>query len=456
MKVVICGAGLVGYNIAKFLISENNDVTVVDNDPVLVASINDNLDCRGMLGHASSPTVLEKSGLGDADMIIAVTRVDEINMIACHIAHTLFNVPRKLARIREQAYLLPKWRTMFSNDSIPIDVIISPEKEVANAIIRRINAYGAVDIMPMSNEDIVMIGVKVKSESIILNDTVSKVLASAEYKDLVMNVMTINRNGSVLLSSVDTVLEVDDEIYFVCDMKQVKYCLALFGYEEKESKRFVIIGGGNIGSFLAKEYEDKNVIMIEKDSPQSRKLAERFPNIVVINGDSLDLTILEEANINKDDICISVTNDDETNLLTSLLAKNIGAERIIGLANNPAYSDLLKKLSLDLLVDPRKITSSVILKNILYGVVKTRYTVYDNHAYILELKVAKRSELSGIQIKDIKLPKKCFLGLIIRDEKLCEAKFDMELQVGDRLIVSTEIENHKKLVDLFAPIQEFY
>ena len=130
--------------------------------------------------------------------------------------------------------------------------------------------------MPMSNEDIVMIGVKVKSESIILNDTVSKVLASAEYKDLVMNVMTINRNGSVLLSSVDTVLEVDDEIYFVCDMKQVKYCLALFGYEEKESKRFVIIGGGNIGSFLAKEYEDKNVIMIEKDSPQSRKLAEKF------------------------------------------------------------------------------------------------------------------------------------------------------------------------------------
>ncbi|MGB1361300.1 MAG: Trk system potassium transporter TrkA [Alphaproteobacteria bacterium] len=456
MQVVICGAGLVGYNIAKFLIEENNDVTVVDNDPILVSSVNDTLDCRGLLGHASSPATLEKAGIENADMIIAVTRVDEINMMACQIAHTLFKVPRKLARIREQSYLAPKWRTMFANDAIPIDVIISPEKEVADAIIRRINANGAFDVMPLEKEEFIMVGARVKTDSIILNDTISKVLSTAEYEDLKMNVMTINSGGKVYLPDVDTVLHADDEVYFVCHKEQVKYCLALFGYEEKEFERVVIVGGGNIGTYLANEFEDKNTIMVEKDAKQSRKLAEKFPNNVVINGCSLDTDIMEEVNIGKNDVCISVTNNDETNLLTSLLARNSGAESVIGLANNPAYSALIAKLSVDVLVNPRKITASVFLKNIRYGVIKTSYPLYDNNAYILEVEVLKESELIGKQIQDIKLPKKCFVGLIIREDELMEITSDLELQAGDRVIISTELNNHKKVVEMFTPLQEFY
>ena len=456
MKVVICGAGLVGHNIAKYLIEEKNDVTVIDNDPVLVANINDTLDCRGLLGHASSPAVLEKAGIAGADMIIAVTRVDEINMVACQIAHNLFNVPRKLARIREQSYLSPQWRGMFNNDAVPIDVIISPEKEVANAIINRVYSYGAFDVMPMESENIMMIGVKVKSDSIILNDTVSKVLSQSQYEELKMNIMTVNRDDKIFLPDVDTVLEENDEVYLVCDKKQVKYCLALFGYEERENERFVIIGGGNIGSYLVEEFEDKNVIVIESDQAQSRKIAEKFPNTVVLNGDSLDSNILEEANINEHDICISVTNDDETNLLSSLLAKNIGANRIIGLANNPAYNDLVKKLSVDMLINPRKITASVILKNIRHGVVKSLYKLYDEKVNILEVNVAKESELLGVPIKDMNLPKKCYLGLVVRDGELIEITSDMMLEVDDRVILSTELSNYKKIVDMFTPLQEFY
>ena len=457
MRVVICGAGLVGYNIARYLIEEDNDVTVVDNNPELVSKINETLDCRGQLGHASSPSVLEKAGVADADMLIAVTREDEVNIMACQVAHTLFNVPRKLARVREQSYLQAKYSTLFSSEGCAVDIIISPEQEVAEAIVRRVRAPGAFDVVPFCDDKASVIGVHVTESAKVLNSSLDRLLG--EFDDIKMNVMAITRNGRLVIPNANTVVEVGDNVYFACEELVMRECLSLFGHEEEENNRLLIVGGGNVGAYVANTFEnDKNISLrvIEEDKIVARKIAERMPSTTIINGDALDSDILEESGIHQIDVCIAVTNDDETNLLTSLLAKNAGVSRVISLINNRDYGGLTDKLGVDVTVNPRDITASIILESIRHGNIKSLYALPDNVAEIIEIEVSGDSQVVGRPLKDIKIPKNVHFGLVMSEGRIFVPYTETVLQAGDKVILSTETKCTKKVTELFTSIKEYY
>ena len=456
MKVIICGAGLVGYNIAKYLIAEDNDVTVVDNDPELISKINETLDCRGQLGHASSPAVLEKAGIEDADMLIAVTRHDEVNMMACQVASTLYNVPRKLARVREKSYLQTKYSTLFSNEGCPIDIIISPEQEVAEAIVRRVRAPGAFDVMPFCEDKVSVIGVHVLENAKILKMNLDRLLGEC---DVNMNIMAIIRDGKLIIPNADVVVEVNDKVYFVCTKEMIKYCLKLFGHDEEENSHILLIGGGNVGAYFASYFEnDKDISLriIESDKNTARKLAEKMPSTTIINGNALDSDILEEAGIHQNDVCIAVTNDDETNLLTSLLAKNAGVSRVISLINNRDYGVLTDKLGVDVTVNPRDITASIILESIRHGNIKSLYALPDNVAEVLEVEVSSDATVANLALKDIKFPKNVHLGLVKSEDNIFIPYGETVLKAGDRVVLSVETKNTKKITDLFTSLKEFY
>ena len=457
MKVIICGAGLVGYSIAKYLIAEENDVTVVDNNPELVSKINENLDCRGQIGHASSPAVLEKAGIEDADMLIALTREDEVNMLACQVASTLFNVPRTLARVREQTYLQTKYSQLFSNEGCPIDVIVSPEKEVAEAIVRRVRANGAFDVVPFCDDSIAVIGVLVNKKAKILNLELDRLIG--EYDNTQMNIMGIMRGEKQIIPNAKTVIEIGDKVYFACAKYMMRPCLDLFGHEDEENNRLLFIGAGNVGMYVASVFEKEkeySLRVIEKDKMAAKKMAEKMPSTTIINGDALDSNVLEESGIHQYDVCISVTNDDETNLLTSLLAKNAGVSRVISLINNNDYGVLTDKLGVDVRVNPRDITASIILESIRHGNVKSLYALPENIVEILEIEVSGDATIADKPLKDIKMPKNVHFGLVKSKDEIYVPYGDAILREGDRVVLSVETKNTKKITGLFASIKEFY
>ena len=356
MKVIICGAGQVGYHIASYLASEQNDVTVIDQAPELIARVNETLDVQAFVGNASQPDVLENAGAADADMIIAVTFADEVNMVACQVAHSLFNVPTKIARIRQQSFLEPVWADLFSRDHMPIDVIISPEIEVAQAISRRLAVPGAFDMIPLAEDKVRVIGVRCMEDCPIVNTPLRQL--TELFPDLhIVVVGIVHEENAFIPKSTDQMVP-GDEVYFVADTEHVPRALAAFGYQEQEAHRMVIIGGGNIGLNLAKLIEatpDMTARIIERDQARARKIASLLPDTMVTWGDGLDAEILEEINIRSADTVVAVTDDDETNILGSLLAKRYGVERTIALANKTTYSSLVTTLGIDVLVNPRAI-----------------------------------------------------------------------------------------------------
>ena len=316
MKVIVCGAGQVGYAIARHLAGEQNDITVLDQDPVLVQRVNDTLDVQGMLGHASSPSVLEQAGAAEADMIIAVTYADEVNMVACQVAHSLFKVPTRIARVRNQSYLLPIWRDLFSREHMPIDVIISPEREVARAIGRRLQVPGALDVVPMADGKVRVVGVRCDDTTPIINTPLRQL--TSLFTDLAIVIVGILRNDRAIVPKPEDQMLAGDEVYFVCDSTHLSRALASFGHEEPEARSVVIAGGGNIGLTLAQEIERDhpgvNCKVIEFSRERARFVAQALNRTMVLNGDVLDPEILDEANISKTETFVAVSNDDEVNM----------------------------------------------------------------------------------------------------------------------------------------------
>ena len=364
MKVIVCGAGQVGFNIAKHLAHQKNDVTVIDRSPELVRKIGEQLDVQAIQGYASDPDLLNNCNAENADMIIAVTHSDEVNMIACQVAHTLFNVPTKIARVRNQAYLRPTWRDLFGRDNLPIDVVISPEIEVATSLMRRLDAPGAFEIIPFADDKVRMIGVRLRDECPVINTPLRQL--TELFPDLSITVLAIIRDRKMFVPTPDDHLEARDSIYFAIDEAHVHRSLAVFGYEEPEARRIIIIGGGNVGMFLANKLEESDqphsVKLIERDAKRAEYIAEKLPGTVVIKGDGLEVEILEEANAAEADAIVAVANDDEVNILSSLLAKRMGAKRAVTLINNQIYGPLLGSLGIDVYVDPRETTVSIRLR----------------------------------------------------------------------------------------------
>ena len=458
MKIVICGAGLVGTSIAEHLANENNDVTVIDQNEALVRKISESQDVRGVVGLASLPNILERAGIADADMLIAVTFADEVNMVACQIAHSLFDVPLKIARIRQQEYLSPIWADLFSRENMPIDNIISPEIEVARAINRRLSVPGALDVVPMADNRAVVVGVRCDEDCPIIGTPLKQL--TELFPDLLMTILAIIRDGVGVVPSSHEMLNVGDEVYFVCGVDYLQRSMAAFGHEETEARRIVVAGAGNIGLKLAQEIETAHpgvsTRMIERDPERARVVAGALPKSVILNGDILDVDILEEADITTAETFIAVSNDDEVNFISCLLAKRYGVKRTIALINKMTYAPLIRSLGIDVAVNPRVITVSSILQHVRRGRVRNLHSVQEDFGEVLEVEVLETSSLAGKTVKESKLPPGVLLGVRLRGEEIVVVRGTTDFIAGDRLVLFATYEAVKKVEKLFAVRFDFF
>ena len=458
MKVIICGEGEVGYNIARYLAVEGNDITVIDQSRELIRRVTESLDVAGLIGHASKPDVLDRAGIKDTEMIIAVTQTDEVNMVACQVAHSLFAVPTKIARIRSQSYLQPVWSQMFARDHLPIDVVISPEIEIAHAVTRRLEVPGAMEVIPLSDDKVRLIGVRIDEDTPLINTPLRQL--TSLFPDLDIIIVGIKRGDSSIVPHAEDEMFPGDEAYFVVPTDQCKRAMAAFGHEEPETRRAVICGGGAVGLFLAQELEQKhpeiNTKIIESNLERAQIISGELGNTVVINGSVLETEILNESGVDKAEAVITVTNDDETNILSSLLSKKCGAHRTIALVNKSTYNTLMGPLGIDVVVNPRSITVSQVLSYVRKGRIHAVHSIQENFGELIEADALDTSSLVGLPLKDVNLPNNTRFGAIVRKEQIIVPGPNTIVEGGDRIILFAAKEAVSKVEKLFSVRLEYF
>ncbi|MGB0694047.1 MAG: Trk system potassium transporter TrkA [Rhodospirillaceae bacterium] len=458
MKVIICGAGQVGVSIARYLALDGNDITVIDQRPELIRTISEGLEVQALVGYASHPDVLEQAGAEDADMLIAVTHADEVNMVACQVAHSLFNVPTKIARVRNQSYLSQRWADLFTRENMPIDVIISPEIEVAQAVTRRLQVPGAMDVIPLVEDKVRLMGVRCTEDTPVVNTPLRQL--TQLFPELSLVVVGIIRNERPMVPGADEQMLPGDDVYFVVDSAQTERALAAFGHEETTARRIAIFGGGNIGTFLAqtleREYPQMKAKMIEFDPDRARQVANMLEKTMVLNGDVLDREILEEAGVGQTETIVAVTNDDETNILASLLAKRYGATRAVTLINKDTYNTLVTTLGVDVVVNPRSITVSKILQHVRRGRIHAVHSVHEGFGEVIEADALETSPLVGRPLKEVKLPNGVLLGAIVRGNHVISPRGGTVVAPGDRIVLFSASEAIRKVEKMFSVRLEFF
>ncbi len=433
MKLIICGAGQVGWQISKHLASENNDITVVDKDPELVRRLTNNLDVAGITGLASHPNILERAGARDADMIIAVTISDEVNMVICQVAHSVFSIPRKIARVRDQSYLEIDYSDLYRSEHMPIDVIISPEREVANAALQRLASPSAFEVEFFLDGQAQLIGLKLTEDCGVLKTPLRQL--SELFSTLEALVVGIRRNKLLFVPKPEDQLFSDDEIYIFCTAKDRTRTLEIFGKTKKRGERVIIIGGGNVGLAVAQNLEiDKtsnlHTKIIEKSRGRAEEVADKLERTIVLNGDGLSLDLLEEANIEKVDAVLAVTDDDKTNMLTCTRAKGYGCPLTIALVNDPSLTSLLAPMGIDAYISPRATTVSSILQHIRHGLIRSVYSIGDAEAEVIEAQVISTSSIAGKFLKDIEWPDGALVGIIKQRSGITIPKSDTKFEDG--------------------------
>ncbi len=458
MKVIVCGAGQVGFNITRYLAQEDNDITVVDQSPELIRKISDTLDVKAITGFASHPEILARAGAADADLLIAVTQADEVNMVACQVAHSLFDVTTKIARIRQQGYLNPMWANLYSRDHMPIDVVISPEREVAEAIGRRLEVPGAFDMIPLVGGRVKLIGVRCEEDCPIVNTPLRQL--TQLFPDLNVVIIGLVRDNEARIPSAGDEMLPGDEVYFVAESDHVPRAMAAFGHEEAAARRLVIFGGGNIGQFLAQAIEENNpsvnLKVIEADKVRAEAAARTLKRSVVLEGDVLEAEILEEANVATAEAVVAVTNDDETNILASLLAKRLGSGRAITLVNSGAYAPLISSLGVDVAVSPRNITVSTILQHVRRGRIHSVNTLRDGFGELIEAEAMDTSGLIGKPLREAELPDDVILGSVVREDEVILPRGSTVVEVGDRIVLFARSEAVKEVEKMFSVRLEFF
>ena len=463
MKVIICGAGKVGTSIARHLVSQNNDVTAIDQSSDLINELKEKVDLKTVIGSASNPSVLKNAGAEDADMIIAVTLHDEINMVACQMAHTFFKIPRKIARLRSEDFLNPIWRDLYNADNMPIDLIISPELEVAKSIERQLKAPGAYDVVPFINDEIELLSLPIKENCPLIDTSLISIHElfqenTNKDKDLRASILGINRGDNLFIPKKTDVLMNGDLVFILSDKGHVKRTMSAFGLNEKPIKKILIIGGGNIGFNLAKDIElfhnDISVCLIESNNERAKYIADQLNNTLVLNGDGLDQNILDEANIKDADMILALTNDDETNIIISAVARKNNCESLI-LVNNSEYNKLKDVLGINQVIDPRKITVSKILKHVHRGRIESVYSIGNNQAELIHAQVLKSSKLINKSIKDSNLPIGMRIGLIKKQNQIIIPNKDTIMEENDQILFFCMTEDLKNAEELFK-IREAY
>ena len=463
MKVIICGAGKVGTSIARHLVDQNNDVTVIDQSKDLINNIRDKFDLKTIIGSASNPSILQDAGAEDSDMLIAVTLQDEINMVACQMAHTFFKIPRKIARIRSEDFLNPIWRNLYNADNMPIDLIISPELEVAKSISRQIQSPGAYDVAPFIDDKIQLISISI-NENCPLIDTELKNIHELfqedknESKNLRATIVGIERHEKLFIPDKNVKLLDKDTVYLLTDRLHLERTVSAFGIDEDPINKIIIIGGGNIGFNLARELEEISshisVTIIESLKERSNYIADHLKKALVLRGDGLDQSILDEANLAEADMILALTNDDETNVITSAIARKNKCKSLI-LINNSEYSDLKEVLGIDRIIDPRMITASQILKHVHKGKIETVYSISNNQGEIIHAQALKNSKLINIPLKDLSIPDGIRIGMIFREGKISIPDKNTVIHENDDVVFISLLKSIRKAEDLFQ-VSEVY
>jgi trk system potassium uptake protein TrkA len=437
MKVIICGAGQVGWQIARHLSGENNDVTVVDKNPDLVRRATDTLDVQGVAGFASYPDVLERAGARDADMIIAATYSDEVNMVTCQVAHSVFEVPRKVARLRAQSYLTAIYSDLYRRDHLPIDVVISPEKEVAEAALRRLAAPAAFDTESFLGGQAQLMGILLDEHCPVVNTPLRQL--SDLFSTLRAVVVGVRRKGSLFAPEAGDQLFEGDEIYIFCHSEDMDRALEIFGKTMTKLERVVIIGGGNVGLAVAKALEGRadrvRVKVIEKSREIAENAADQLERTIVLNGDGMNIELLEEANIERADAVLAVTDDDKTNILVAVRAKAAGARMAICLVNDPTLTSLMGPLNIDAYINPRTTTVSSILRHIRHGRVRGVYSIGDAEAEMIEAQVLSTSPIAGKTVRDVDFPEGVLIGGIMKGDKVIRPTGHTRIDEGDVIAI---------------------
>lgn len=418
MKVIICGAGQVGWQIARHLSGEKNDVTIVDNNPDLVRRATDTLDVQGITGFASYPDILDMAGARDADMVIAATYSDEVNMVTCQVAHSVFAVPRKIARLRSQSYLNAIYSDLYRRDHMPIDVVISPEREVAEAALQRLEFPSAFDTETFLDGKARLIGIRIEEDCPVVNTPLRQL--TDLFSTLKAFVVGVRREGVLFAPEPGDQIFVGDDCYFLAAQEDVNRTMEIFGKKMQKQDRVVVIGGGNVGLAVAEALESRadriRAKVIERNRGAAEHAADALERTIVLNGDGLDPALLSEANIDRASAVLTVTDDDKTNMLAAVRAKAMGCPMSIALVNDASLGPLMAPLGIDAFINPRATTVSSILKHIRHGRVRGVYSIGDAEAELIEAQVLSTSPMAGQNLRDIDFPEGVLVGLIRKND----------------------------------------
>jgi len=458
MNVLILGAGEVGFHIAQRLASEGNNVSVIDNDAARLQRVADTMDVKTVLGQATHPSVLARAGAENAELLIAATTNDETNMLACQVAHSLFKVTTKMARIREPDYI--NHPLLFGRDELPIDMIISPENEAAKSIVKRFQITSAVDAQEFADGKVQLLGMRIPPKAILAGMALNEL--GDILGDLSVYVVAHEHNRRWQVPKSSSVLLAGDSIYIAVASHDVDKLLACIGSDlmEKPSKRrnAIIVGGGHVGYIVAQQLEtlDVSTKLIEHNPIRAEWLAEHLSKTTVIHGDALDRKLLEEEAIDCMDDFLALTNDDETNILGSLIAKKYKVPHIVTLVNRSIYTDLMREIGLEITVSPRLTTASAILRHVRKGRILGLSSLGDGTLEVLEAEALKTSAILNTPMKDLKLPPNTVVGAIIRGEEVIIPNGSNIIEPNDHVLLITQGNALREVEKLFEVSLEFF
>ena len=457
MRIIICGAGRVGFGIARALTREGADVTVVDRSDRLIADIAAQLEVRGVVGNGSQPDILAAAGAEQADMVIAVTYSDEVNMVACQVCHSLFKVPTKIARVRSQAYRDPRYEDLFSRAHMPIDVVISPEVEVGRAVLERLRTPGALETRAFAEGLVYAVGVRIEDDCPIIETPIDQIREL--FPTLKIAVVGLRRAGRLFIPDDNDQMSVGDELYFLAETADVAHALETIGKAERTARRVVIVGAGNVGLHVAEELESVRAVkvrMVDQEMERAQRAAERLSRTIVIAGSGLDTDILREAGVQDAEAFVALTNDDRVNILSAVIAKREGAARTVCLVNEAELGPLAETVGVDLTVDPRAATISTVLQQVRRGRIKSVYPVADGAGEMMEAVALQTSPLVDRPLGAVDLPEGVRIGAVMHGGKTSLAHPDLIVKAGDRLVLFALADAVPKVEQMFRVSLEYF
>ncbi len=453
MKIIICGAGQVGWHIARHLAGERNDVTIIDTNAELIRRATDALDVQGVTGFASHPEVLDRAGARDADLLIAATHSDEVNMVTCQVAHSVFQVPRKIARLRSSAYLDAIYSDLYRTDHLPIDVVISPEREVARAALQRLSAPSTFDAETFLEGQLHLLGISLDPDSPVLNTPLRQL--NDMFSSLSAIVTGVRRHGKLFVPEANDQLFEGDQIYVFTLTEDVPRTLEIFGKMAARQENVVIIGAGNVGLAVAQALEARpervRVKLIERNRARAEDAADALNRTIVLNGDGLSAELLEEAAVPKADAVLAITDDDKTNILAAVRAKQVGAKLAISLVNDPTLMSMMEPLDIDAFINPRASTVSTILRHIRHGRVRDIYSIGDAEAEVIEAQVLSTSPIAGRPVRDIEFPEGALIGAVQKQGRVIKPVGDLRVEEGDIVVIfalSSDVPEVERLLQV--------